>query len=48
MLCCALQLWHIPAAAVLVFMWSLSEVVRYPWYCLTLLGCCPDALTWLR
>ncbi|GMI42496.1 hypothetical protein TeGR_g224 [Tetraparma gracilis] len=32
----------------LYFAWALSEVIRYPFYALSLLGGCPGALTWLR
>ncbi|DBB00137.1 TPA: hypothetical protein ACH3X1_013984 [Trebouxia sp. C0004] len=42
------QLWTNPAAAVLIYVWALSEVVRYPWYATSLLKCCPSWLTWLR
>ncbi|DBA71042.1 hypothetical protein WJX79_002593 [Trebouxia sp. C0005] len=42
------QLWTNPAAAVLIYVWALSEVVRYPWYASSLLNCCPSWLTWLR
>jgi hypothetical protein len=28
--------------------WGLGEVIRYPWYALTLTGSCPQWLTWLR
>lgn len=42
------QLWPNPAAAVLIYVWALSEVVRYPWYAASLLNCCPSWLTWLR
>ncbi|KAL3143126.1 hypothetical protein ABBQ38_003397 [Trebouxia sp. C0009 RCD-2024] len=42
------QLWSNPAAAILIYVWSLSEVVRYPWYAASLLHRCPPWLTWLR
>ncbi|CAI7818724.1 unnamed protein product, partial [Closterium sp. NIES-54] len=33
---------------ILLLTWSLSEVIRYPQYAFSLLGCCPEWLTWLR
>lgn len=42
------QLWTNPATAILIYVWALSEVVRYPWYAASLLQRCPDWLTWLR
>lgn len=45
---------HIPAAQtaqciyLFAFAWSFTEVVRYSWYALNLLGKPPAALTWLR
>ncbi|CAI5499448.1 unnamed protein product, partial [Closterium sp. Naga37s-1] len=32
---------------ILLLTWSLSEVIRYPQYAFSLLGCCPEWLTWL-
>ncbi|VDN55579.1 unnamed protein product [Dracunculus medinensis] len=32
----------------LLFAWSLTEVIRYSFYALTLLKCVPQFLTWLR
>jgi len=33
---------------VMLAVWALSEVIRYPWYALTTVGACPSYLTWLR
>ncbi|GJP66313.1 hypothetical protein CLOP_g23220 [Closterium sp. NIES-67] len=33
---------------ILLVTWSLSEIIRYPQYAFSLLGCCPAWLTWLR
>eukprot|EP00798_Chlamydomonas_sp_ICE-L_P020085 gene20085-26802_t len=32
----------------MLFVWAVAEVVRYPWYALTCIGQCPTWLTWLR
>lgn len=37
----------VPAGAMIIA-WSLSEIVRYPWYAAQLKGTCPFWLTWLR
>lgn len=37
-----------PCAALMLGCWGLGEVIRYPWYALTLTGSCPQWLTWLR
>lgn len=37
-----------PAVAPMFVVWALADVIRYPWYALQGLGCCPAALTWLR
>lgn len=34
--------------AILLFAWSLSEVIRYPWYTTQLFKISPHWLTWLR
>mmetsp|Transcript_6488 Transcript_6488/g.12857 ORF Transcript_6488/g.12857 Transcript_6488/m.12857 type:complete len:224 (-) Transcript_6488:496-1167(-) len=36
------------AAGAMVLAWSLSEIIRYPWYAAQLKGACPFWLTWLR
>ncbi|KAG1671190.1 hypothetical protein FOA52_010126 [Chlamydomonas sp. UWO 241] len=33
---------------VLLAVWAVSEVIRYPWYALSTAGACPAWLTWLR
>mmetsp|Transcript_10447 Transcript_10447/g.31482 ORF Transcript_10447/g.31482 Transcript_10447/m.31482 type:complete len:222 (+) Transcript_10447:471-1136(+) len=45
---CIPQLWPSSAVAVLFLAWSLSEVVRYPWYATSLAGGSPAWLTWAR
>lgn len=35
-------------AGTMIIAWSLSEIVRYPWYAAQLKGTCPFWLTWLR
>ena len=42
------EVWGEPAVAAMLGAWALGELVRYPWYALTVLGACPRALTWLR
>ena len=42
------EVWGEPAVAAMLGVWALGELVRYPWYALTVLGACPRALTWLR
>ncbi|KAF8065570.1 Hacd2 [Scenedesmus sp. PABB004] len=37
-----------PCAVVMLACWSIGEMIRYPWYALTLLDACPHWLTWLR
>lgn len=37
-----------PATLALLLAWALSDVVRYAWAALTVLGLCPRSLTWLR
>jgi len=34
--------------AIMYMAWSFTEVVRYPWYALSIAGSCPEWLTWLR
>ncbi len=36
------------AAGTMIIAWSLSEIIRYPWYAAQLKGTCPFWLTWLR
>lgn len=36
------------AAGAMVIAWSVSEVIRYPWYAANLIGTGPFWLTWLR
>lgn len=35
-------------AGIMIIAWSLSEIIRYPWYAAQLKGTCPFWLTWLR
>jgi len=37
-----------PASTAMLAAWAVSEVVRYPWYALSLVDKCPAFLTWLR
>ena len=42
------EIWGRPAVTIMLAAWALGELVRYPWYALTVLNVCPRALTWLR
>jgi len=42
------EIWGKPAVTIMLAAWALGELVRYPWYALTVLNVCPRALTWLR
>eukprot|EP00197_Chlamydomonas_leiostraca_P011161 CAMPEP_0202861760 /NCGR_PEP_ID=MMETSP1391-20130828/3050_1 /ASSEMBLY_ACC=CAM_ASM_000867 /TAXON_ID=1034604 /ORGANISM="Chlamydomonas leiostraca, Strain SAG 11-49" /LENGTH=220 /DNA_ID=CAMNT_0049541195 /DNA_START=17 /DNA_END=679 /DNA_ORIENTATION=- len=42
------QVQSSPASVVLLAAWSVSEIIRYPWYALSAIGACPSFLTWLR
>lgn len=37
-----------PMAGILLLVWALSEVIRYPWALLTTLKACPKWLVWIR
>lgn len=39
---------RLPAVFVTFAAWSMSEVIRYPQYALSMAGACPRWLTWLR
>lgn len=39
---------RLPAVFITFAAWSVSEVIRYPQYALTLAGACPRWMTWLR
>ncbi|KAK9817532.1 hypothetical protein WJX74_009764 [Apatococcus lobatus] len=42
------QLWNHPASITMMAVWAFGEILRYPWYAATLLGCSPYLVTWLR
>ncbi|WIA16400.1 hypothetical protein OEZ85_013092 [Tetradesmus obliquus] len=42
------ELQHLSCAPLMLIVWSLGEMIRYPWYGLQLLHACPAWLTWLR
>eukprot|EP00850_Spirogloea_muscicola_P006699 SM000032S12083 [mRNA] locus=s32:451908:454230:+ [translate_table: standard] len=42
------EVQQLQSVTVMLLAWALSEVIRYPQYCLNILGSCPGWLTWLR
>ncbi len=36
------------AVGAMFLAWALSEVTRYPWYAVNVVGACPRWLTWIR
>ncbi|MCO5549899.1 hypothetical protein L7F22_003374 [Adiantum nelumboides] len=44
----AMEVQRLPSVFITFAAWSLTEIVRYPQYALSIVGLCPWWLTWLR